>query len=73
MNTAPSDKAELEYTAEVWRKLLHLFALSIPIGYHLVDRSIAVAVVFVAFSVSLTIDLGRFRGWPIQRFWRRFT
>lgn len=64
--TAP---LELDYKSEVWRKLLHLFALVIPIGYYLVPRAVAVACVGVAFLVALLIDLARFRSWPIQRFW----
>ena len=71
MNTAGATSAppELDYTSEVWRKLLHLFALVIPIGYHFVPRAIAVACVVFAFLVSLLIDLARLRSWPIQKLW----
>ncbi|MBI5868724.1 MAG: phosphatidate cytidylyltransferase [candidate division Zixibacteria bacterium] len=67
----PSTKGETEfgYDREVWRKLLHLFALSIPIGYQFVSQTAAVLIVFVCFLGSLAVDLARFRGWPIQRLW----
>jgi len=68
-NSAVRQHAEIDYDREVWRKLLHLFALSIPIGYQFVSRGVAVAVVFACFLVSLLIDLARFRGWSIQRIW----
>ncbi len=60
---------ELDYKSEVWRKLLHLFALIIPIGYHLVPRAVAVACVVFAFLVALLIDLARLRSWSIQKLW----
>lgn len=66
---AASTPLELDYKSEVWRKLLHLFALVIPIGYHLVPRAVAVACVLFAFLVSLLIDLARIRSWPIQSLW----
>jgi dolichol kinase len=68
-DSASCHPAELDYDREVWRKLLHLFALSIPIGYQFVSRGVAFAVVFFCFLVSLLVDLARFRGWPIQRIW----
>ena len=65
-----STPREIDYRREVWRKLLHLFALSIPIGYQFVSPRVAAAVVFVCFLISVVVDLARFRGWPIQRLWR---
>jgi dolichol kinase len=64
--------AELTYSGEVWRKLLHLVALSIPIAYYFISRPVAIAGVLICFLVSLLIDVSRFRQWPIQRYWRRF-
>lgn len=61
------------YRQEVWRKLLHLFALAIPVGYHFVDRSTAVTITGLCCLVSITVDLARFRGWPVQRFWKPIT
>lgn len=73
MTTDSAQLPELSYGAEVRRKLLHLFALTIPIGYHLVSRPTAVGVVFVAFAVALLVDFGRLRSWPIQRGWQHYT
>jgi dolichol kinase len=67
--SVPSSVAQLEYREEVWRKLLHLFALVMPIGYHIAPRWLAVVVTFVCFAFSLLVDLARFRGWSIQRLW----
>ncbi|MBI3871592.1 MAG: hypothetical protein HY304_00765 [candidate division Zixibacteria bacterium] len=60
---------ELGYLNEVKRKLLHLFALTIPIGYYWVPRWTAAGIIFVFFLGSLVIDLGRFRHWRVQRLW----
>jgi dolichol kinase len=68
---APGEQGEIGYDREVWRKLLHLLALSIPIGYQFVSQRTCVAVVFICFLVSLVVDLARLRGWPIQRLWQR--
>lgn len=73
MSTTPTGDAELDYGAEIRRKLLHLFALTIPIGYHFVSRWEAVGIVIAAFTAALVVDLGRIRGWSIQRIWQRYT
>ncbi|HWO55999.1 MAG TPA: SEC59/DGK1/VTE5 family protein [bacterium] len=67
--TNATSAAQLDYRGEVWRKLLHLFALVMPVGYHLAPRAMAVGVTFFFFGLSLLVDIARFRGWPIQRIW----
>ncbi|MEW5701012.1 MAG: diacylglycerol/polyprenol kinase family protein [Candidatus Zixiibacteriota bacterium] len=62
---------ELAYSGEVWRKLLHLVALIIPVGYYFVARPVGIGIVASCFVVSLLIDISRFRDWPIQRTWQR--
>jgi|CXWL01.1.fsa_nt_gi dolichol kinase len=62
--------ARLDYRGEVWRKLLHLFALVMPLGYFWVPRWTAVIVIGFAFTISLTVDLARIRQWPMQKLWR---
>lgn len=69
---AVADTPELAYRSEVWRKLLHLFALTIPIGYYYVPWTIGAAICFGFFLIALIIDIARFRDWPIQRYWIRF-
>ena len=59
MSVAHTDKAELEYGAEIWRKLLHLFALTMPIGYHLVDRSVSVRCGCGTMAVRCSISVSR--------------
>lgn len=70
---SPSVVAQLDYRGEVWRKLLHLFAMVMPIGYHLAPRWLALSAIFVAFIFSLFADICRLRQWRIQRFWTPVT
>lgn len=65
--------AQLDYRGEVWRKLLHLFALVIPVGYHLAPKWIAVAAISAAFCFSLFADICRMRRWSVERFWTPVT
>ncbi|MEW5876038.1 MAG: hypothetical protein AB1752_12770 [Candidatus Zixiibacteriota bacterium] len=69
----PGSTPELQYEFEVWRKLLHLFALSIPVGYHFVGHLAAILIPAVCFAVALFADLARLRRWSIQRFWLPIT
>ena len=71
--TNPGAIAELGYRDEVRRKLLHLFALSIPVGYHFVPRLAAILIPLGCCVLSALIDVARFRGWAVQRLWRRWT
>jgi len=64
---------ELAYRDEVWRKLLHLFALSIPIGYHFVSHLAAILIPMGCWIVAVIVDLARIRGWAVQRYWCRVT
>lgn len=65
--------AQLDYRGEIWRKLLHLFALVIPIGYHLAPRWLAASAIFAAFCFSLFADICRMRCWRVQRYWTPVT
>lgn len=65
--------AQLDYRGEVWRKLLHLFAMVIPIGYHFAPRWMALCAVLAAFLFSLFADICRLKRWNIQRFWTPVT
>lgn len=71
--TANSTVAQLDYRGEVWRKLLHLFAMVMPIGYYLAPKWLALAVIAAAFLFSLLADICRFRKWEIQRYWTPIT
>ncbi len=69
----PAPVAQLDYRGEVWRKLLHLIALVIPIGYHFAPRHIALGAILVAFLFSLFADICRLRRWRVQRYWTPVT
>lgn len=71
--TDSAPPSELAYRDEVWRKLLHLFALSIPIGYHFVPHLWAILIPLACWAVSVIVDVARIRGWAIQRLWCRVT
>jgi dolichol kinase len=64
---------QLDYKGEVWRKLLHLFALVMPVGYFLAPRWVAIGAIFAAFCFSLFADICRLRHWGVQRFWTPVT
>jgi len=61
------------YEFEVWRKFLHLFALTIPVGYHFVGHAAAILIPAFCLLVSLFADIARLRGWSCQRFWLPIT
>jgi len=65
--------AQLDYRGEVWRKLLHLFAMVMPIGYHFAPRWLALSAMLAAFLFSLFADICRLRKWSIQRYWTPIT
>jgi dolichol kinase len=71
MTISDERPAELDYRGEIRRKLLHLFALSMPIGYYLIDRPITITAIATVFAFSLLVDFSRFRHWPIQQAWQR--
>jgi len=71
--STPGSQPELRYEFEVWRKLLHLFALSIPVGYHFVSHLTAILIPAFCFLVSLFADIARLRRWSCQRLWLPIT
>lgn len=69
----PVARAELGYGNEVLRKLLHLFALIIPVGYCFVPLFAAILIPMGCWMVAVLADVARFRGWAVQRYWCRWT
>lgn len=68
--TLPASPAELSYAGEVKRKAIHLFALTMPVGYFIIPNPWATAILLLAFLVSLTLDIlrmFRFRVWRVIR------
>lgn len=72
-SAVPPAVAQLDYKGEVWRKLLHLLAMVMPIGYHLAPRRVALAAILAAFLLFLFADICRLRRWRIQRYWTPVT
>ncbi len=57
--TTPAGTAQISYAGEVKRKLVHLFALVMPLGYFIVPYWWALGTLLLAWLVSLTIDVCR--------------
>jgi diacylglycerol kinase (CTP) len=49
----------LSFRNELYRKSIHLCALSIPLGYYILGRVTSVYIILAALLVSLYIDLSR--------------
>lgn len=55
-----SDRATIDYKSEVIRKLIHLFSLSIPVGYYFITKELALSILIPLTLFSLLIDYGRY-------------
>ncbi|MCJ7508304.1 MAG: dolichol kinase [candidate division Zixibacteria bacterium] len=49
---------------ELKRKAVHFFALSIPIGYYFIPKSISLLILIPITSISITLDIIRLRKLP---------
>ncbi len=56
---------QISFSAELIRKGIHLFALTIPVGYVFVSLPAAIFWVGLATVVSLFIDVSRFLQWTL--------
>lgn len=56
---------QISFSAELVRKGIHLFALTIPIGYIFVSLPLAIFWVGLSTAVSFFIDFSRFRKWML--------
>ncbi len=54
------DKGSIDYKAEVMRKSIHLFSLSMPIIYNFISTETAVMILFPLTLFSVIVDFGRF-------------
>ena len=59
---------EISIYNEFKRKLIHLFALSIPIGYYLLPKRIALLILIPITIGSIIVDLIRLRNLPLSKF-----
>jgi dolichol kinase len=56
----PIDNGTIQYKDELFRKLIHLFSLSIPIVYYFISTETAAIILGILAAVALIIDLGRY-------------
>jgi dolichol kinase len=62
------DKGTIHYRDEVYRKLIHLTSLSIPIVYYFITRELALKILIPMTILSIILDLGRYLYPKIGRF-----
>lgn len=55
-----NDRATIDYKSEVFRKLIHLFSLSIPTIYYFITKELALSILIPLTIISLLIDYGRY-------------
>jgi dolichol kinase len=56
----PIDNGTIQYRDELFRKLIHLTSLSIPIVYYFISTNTAALILGILASMALIIDLGRY-------------
>ena len=54
------DNGTIQYRDELFRKLIHLTSLSIPIVYYFISTESAALILGILAVVALTLDLGRY-------------
>jgi len=54
------DNGTIRYKDELFRKLIHLFSLSIPIVYYFIPTETAAIILGILATAALIIDLGRY-------------
>ncbi len=68
-------EVDISYLNESLRKATHLFALVIPIGYSLTNRTVSLAVLLPLMVLFILLDTARIRGWGLwalaQPIWGR--
>ncbi len=54
------DKGTINYRDEVYRKLIHLTSLSIPVVYYFITMELALKILIPLTIISLILDIGRY-------------
>ena len=54
------DNGTIQYRDELFRKLIHLFSLSIPIVYYFITEETAAIILGILTAVALILDWGRY-------------
>lgn len=63
-----TERATIDYKSEVYRKLIHLFSLSIPTIYYFITKELALYILVPLALFSLLIDYGRYFHKPLAEF-----
>lgn len=66
------DHGTIHYKDEVFRKLIHLCSLSIPIVYYFIPRSTALIILGIMTAIALFLDIGRYFSPSIGKFFYKF-
>ena len=54
------DNGTIQYKDELFRKLIHLISLSIPIVYYFITTETAAIILGILAAFALVLDLGRY-------------
>jgi len=63
-----SERGTIDYKSELYRKLIHLSSLSIPIVYYFITKELALMILVPFTLFSLAIDYGRYFHKPLASF-----
>jgi dolichol kinase len=66
------DNGTIHYKDEIFRKLIHLCSLSIPVVYYLIPRSTALIILGIMTAIALFLDLGRYLSPAIGKIFYKF-
>jgi dolichol kinase len=56
---------QIPFKRELYRKLTHIGALVIPVGYYFINRTDTLAIMISVTVVMIIIDIARLRGWRL--------
>ena len=66
------DNGTIHYRDEIFRKLIHLCSLSIPVVYYFIPRNTALIILGIMTSIALFLDLGRYLSPAIGKIFYKF-
>src|SRR4030065_2821436 len=66
------DNGTIHYRDEIFRKLIHLCSLSIPIVYYFIPRNTTLVILGIMAAIALFFDLGRYLSPTIGKIFYKF-
>lgn len=66
------DNGTIHYRDEIFRKLIHLCSLSIPVVYYFIPRNSALIILGIVTAIALFFDLGRYLSSTIGKIFYNF-